>query len=145
VTPPNRSDARKALAQLLGDGVSAAGVVFDHQADDFGGKSPAICVTSAASERQRLTIGDTRGRATFGLALHTFVVYRDKAAGWTPAQAEDRLDLLEQQIFAVMLANPRTASWKTIAYGDPTEARDIVTIGGVVYLHEVIPVAASVF
>lgn len=143
MSPPNRSDGRKALAQLLAGGVSAAGVIFDHQADDFGGKSPAVCVTSAASERQRLTLGDARGRATFGLAIHTFVVYRD--ADWTPAQAEDRLDLLEQQIFAVVLANPRAESWKTIAYSEPTEARDTVTIGGVVYLHEVILVAISVF
>lgn len=145
MTPPLRSDVRKALAALLEAGAGTAAAVFDHQASTFGGKVPAICVTSAASDRKRLTLGDTRGQATFGLAIHTFVRYEDKASGWTPAQAEDQLDQLEAEIFAVVLANGRTASWRAIAYGEPTEARDTVQIGGVVYLHEVIPVAVSAY
>lgn len=147
MTPPNRSEARVVLAELLEAGVSSAQAVYHYQADDFGGQSPVVCVTSRASDRKRLTLGDTRGQAAFGYDLHTFVLYRDpeNPEAWTPAQAEDALDLIEQEIFAVVLANPKTAAWRAIAYAEPTEARDTVIIGGVIYLHEVIPVAVSVF
>jgi hypothetical protein len=147
MSPPNRSEARAALAALLEAGVTSAQAVYGYQADDFAGQSPVLCVTSRASERKRLTMGDTRGQAVFGYDLHTFVLYRDPQDPevWTPAQAEDALDQVEQEIFAVVLANPKTAAWRAIAYAEPTEARDTVIIGGVTYLHEVIPVALSVF
>lgn len=145
--PANRSESRKALASFLQSEVTAATAVYDHQADDFDGQSPVICVTSRASDRKRLTLGDTRGQATFGFDLHVFVLYRDPQAPtvWTPAQAEDALDQLEQQVWSAILAHPRTAAWRAIAYAEPSEARDIVPLGGVVYLHEVIPVAVSVY
>lgn len=143
MTPPNRSTARKALADLLEQVVTAAAAVYDHQVDDLAGQSPVIAVTSAGSERTRLTLADDRGKATFAFAVHVFVLYR--ADGWTPAQAEDALDEVEQQVCQAVLANPRTLWWKGVAYAEPTEARDVVQIGGVVYLHEVIPVACSVF
>lgn len=147
MSPINRSVARKAFAELLEAEATSAQAVYDHQADDFAGQSPVICVTSAASERTRLTLADTRGQATFAVDVHTFVLYRDPEdpEAWGPEQAEDALDQLEQEVAAVVLSNPRTDAWKAIAYAEPTEARSVVEIGGVVYLHEVIPVAMRVY
>ncbi len=147
MSPANRATARKAVASLLEAEVASVVAVFDHQADDFDGQSPVLCVTSRASERTRVTLGDTHGRAIFGFDLHTFVLYRDpeNPSAWTPAQAEDTLDLVEQEIASTILTHPRTAAWRGIAYAEPTEARDVVIIGGITYLHEVIPVAVSVF
>lgn len=147
MSPASRQESRATLASFLAAEVASAQAVYGHQADDFAGQSPVVCVTSRASDRKRLTLGDTRGQATFGYDLHTFVLYRDPAnpETWTPAQAEDALDLLEQEIWAAILAHPKTAAWRAIAYAEPTEARDVVIIGGVTYLHEVIPVAVSVY
>lgn len=147
MSPANRSAARAALAELLEAEVTSAAAVYGYQADDFEGQSPVLCVTSRASERQRVTLGDTSGRATFGFDLHTFVLYRDpeNPGAWTPAQAEDALDQVEQEVATVILTHPRTAAWRGIAYAEPSEARDVVVIGGITYLHEVIPVAVAVF
>jgi hypothetical protein len=141
-TPVSRATVRAALAALLTTGVSAAQRVYDHQAELLNGESPVVCVTSASSERARMTLGDTRGRAGFVVDVHLFVAY--KATGWTPKQAEDMLDTLEQQVAAVVFANPRTTSWAGLAYAEPSVARDTVTIGGTVYLHEVVAVSAIV-
>ena len=140
--PISRATVRQALAALLTAGVTAAQRVYDHQAELLNGESPVVCVTSASSERTRLTLGDTRGRAGFVVDVHLFVAY--KAAGWTPADAESMLDTLEQQVAAVVMHHPRTAQWNGLAYAEPSQARDTVTIGGTVYLHEVVAVAAMV-
>lgn len=139
----NRKAVRAAIAALLTAGVPAAQQIYDHQADDFDGQSPVICITSASSLRERLTMSGSR--ATLVVDVHTFVLYRDVAAGWTPANAENALDDLEAQIGAVLLANTRHTAWKMLAYDDRSEARDLALIGGTAYLHEVIPVAVHLF
>lgn len=136
----SRKAARQALGALLSAAATSAQAVYRYQKGDWKGISPIVAITSAGSERQRMTMQGSR--AVFSFDVHVFVLY--KATGWTEEQAEDALDDIEQQVCTAVDANPRTAHWASIAYADATQARDTVIIGGATYLHEVIPLQVSV-
>jgi hypothetical protein len=118
-------------------------VVLDYQAKDFGGRSPAIVVTSAASERQRATLrGST---ATFAFNLHLFVAFaQDGEEGYTDADAEALLDQVELEIAQFVDTHQRSAAWHALAYAEPTDAGAPAEIGSVEYRHELIALAVSV-
>lgn len=135
----NRKNLRAALQALLDVEVSSAQAVYAYGATRFDGQSPVLCITSAGSERERITFQGSTLTAT--LDVHTFVIHRSPDDGWTEANAEDTLDDVEQQIAQACDRNPqRPGKWGLLRYGGPTDAREIVKIEGVDYLHEVITI-----
>lgn len=134
-----RQDAREALSALLGT-ASSVQRVYAYQAVQLLGESPVVCITSAGTSRQPTTMRDSV--PTVALDIHVFVLYADDASGWTPQDAENTLDTCEEEIGLLIDANRRNAAWQRLAYADRSDARQPVTIDGVVYLHETIPVEA---
>jgi hypothetical protein len=133
----NRKTLRAALAGVLTTEVTSAQAVYAYQKARLNGQTPVICVTSAGSSRERMTMRG--GRLSALLDIHVFVLYSD-GASWTEAQAEDRLDDIEQQIAAAVEKYARSTSWASLAYAERSDARTPVTLEGITYLHEVIPV-----
>jgi len=139
----SRAGARAALAGLLATALPTA-TVYAYQPDDLNGVSPVVCVTSAGSERSRLTLGDTRGKAQWRYEIHSFALYRDQARGRArAAAAEDELDAVEAAVATVILSHPRHAAWLALTQPEATLVGEPVNLGGVIYLHEVIPVLVT--
>lgn len=137
----NRKTLRQALRTLLYAEVTSAQAVYGYQKARLAGQSPVVAITSAASERERFTMAGSRLAAAF--EVHTFVLHSDGAAGgtYTEEDAENLLDDIEQQIAAAVDKNPvKAGKWGRLAYGGATDARDLVKIEGVDYLHEVITI-----
>jgi len=104
------------------------------------GQSPLVMVSSAGSERERLDFTGTRGNVAY-LTVYVFVAYA--ATGWTEAQAEDRIDLIERTIADVVDANSgETSYWVAMDY-DGRSSRDDVEDGGIEYIREMTPIAAQ--
>lgn len=139
----SRATARIALADLLVAHLPDVQAVYPHQVADFGGQSPVLVITSAGSERARMTMRGSR--ATFQYNLHVFVLYSDTQSGWTEADAEAALDAIEQQIAATLDTHMQTDAWQHIAYRDASQADGPPpVIAGDEYRHEIIPVAVMV-
>lgn len=137
----NREVVRKALAALLQTAlVEDAAAVYAYQVGDFAGQSPTVVVSSGGSERVNLTFQGSR--STFRLNIHVFVLYA--TTGWTEADAEDRLDLLEMRIHETIENYQKTADWESIDHAGPTQC-DAVVIGGEEYRRETIPVSVEVY
>lgn len=131
-----RQETRQALAALLAANVPTAQAVYSYQTASFDGQSPVVVVTSGGTNRQPVTM---RGaQVVYTLDVHTFVLYRDPAAGWTEEHAEAALDALEAEIGAVLDAHRRAPAWQRIAYSGASSARENLPIEGLQYLHEVI-------
>jgi len=135
----SRETARDALTTLLDAGLTTKQEVVGHKLADPAGKSPIVAVLSAGTLRQRLTFQGTR--PTFYLTIQVLVLAEDQA-GYTEADAEDTLDTVESEIAAVLEDNWRTSSWESLEQTGPSEVID-VSIGGVAYYLEEIPVAMS--
>lgn len=135
----NRETVRDAFVTLLRASLTGAGnpaeYVYGYRVGDFLGWSPVVVVSSAGSARQRMTVQG--GWHKVYLQVDTFVLYSD-GDDWTEGMAEDRLDLLESSIAAVIDANQVTAQWKAINYTGVNQrsARIDVEIGGVEYARE---------
>lgn len=138
----SRADSRQALAALLLTSVTAAQAVYDHKIGKLQGQSPVVAVMSAGSGRTRLSFRG--GQSRFLLEIHTFTLDADEAQGWTEAEVEATLDLLEQQITAAMAANQRTDTWQAIDTAGESTIRE-VAIEGTAYIEEIIPVAVTVY
>jgi hypothetical protein len=136
----NRKTLRLALRTLLKAEVTSAQEVYGYQKARLKGMTPLVCITSASSERPRFTMAGSRLAAAFD--VHTFVLHSDGAAAtWTEEDAENMLDDLEQEIAAACGKNPvRAGKWDKLAYSGPTDARALVKIEGVDYLHEVVTI-----
>ncbi len=136
----NRKTLRQALRVLLAAEVTSAQAVYAYQKARLAGQSPVVAITSASSERERFTMQGSRLTAAFD--VHTFVLHSDgSAATWTEENAENMLDDLEQQIAAACDRNPvKVNGWARLVYSGATDARDLVKIEGVDYLHEVITI-----
>jgi hypothetical protein len=134
----NRKALRQALKVILEAGVTSAQAVYGYQKARLAGQSPVVCITSASSERERFTMAGSRLAGAFD--IHTFVIHRSADGTWTEEDAENALDDLEQQIAQICDQNARNATWDRLAYAGATDARDLVKIEGVDYLHEVIPI-----
>lgn len=135
----SRKVLRQALAALLTTEVHGAQAVYAYGKALLKGESPVLAVTSAGSERERLTFQGSRLTATFD--VHVFVIHRAPADGWTEENAEDLLDALEQQIASACDKNPtRVNGWGLLRYGGPSDARAPVKIEGVDYLYETIAI-----
>ena len=115
-----RAAARKQLATLLEAALVGTGkpaqTVYPYQVGDFKGATPVVAVTSGPMRRRLDSMGEC-WRKSFQLLVYVFVAYSDNA-GWTEDLAEDAIDAIEDGIAAVILANPRTDAWVTIAHDD---------------------------
>ena len=144
MTQPNRETARDGLATLLEAQLvttdAIVEVVYNYRKGDLQGQSPVVVVTSGGSARERLDFTGTRSNIAY-LTVYVFVAYA--AEGWTEAQAEDRLDLIERTIADVVDANSgTTAYWVAMDY-DGRSTRDDVEDGGIEYIREIISIAAQ--
>lgn len=143
----NRETARDALAALINTAMVGTGkpvqAVYGYLVSDLAGQSPVVCVTSAGSERVRLT--GMGSRAAFLLRVDVFVLYNDQD-GWTEADAEDRLDLIETTLATLVDANQRSTPWEALSYAGPTSrTQAVAVVGGESYAWEQITLRAEVF
>lgn len=139
----NRRSAREAIATLIRAQSTLTQLVFAYLPSDFGGASPVVVVTGTGSERTRTTFQGIK--AQFHLVVETFVLYADPDATppWTAKDAEDTLDGLEADIATIVSNNPTGSCWQSLIY-ETVSAVSKVTVGGVAYLYEAIPLVAEV-
>lgn len=149
MAPPNRETSRDALATLLEDelvtnlGIVAA--VYNRKVDDPQGQSPIVCVLSAGTARIPLTFQGSKAEHLF--EVQTWVLYADPDAtpAWTEADAEDRLDLIEKEIAEIVDDyGANQTNWIAMDYEGRSVIADIVTLGGVSYVVEKIPIVCVV-
>lgn len=141
---PNRETVRDYLATLLTAKLVTTDekvkAVYNYRIGDFSGLSPVVVVWSGGSNREQISAMPQPGvrEAIFYLNVNVFVRYA--ATGWTEAQAEDRLDLIEYTIVGVLDNNPKVANvWDAIDY-EGRSMREQTVIGGKTYLQEAIPI-----
>ena len=141
----NRETARDALATLLNTAMVGTGkpcqAVYNYRTSDFGGQSPVLVVSSAGSNRMRLTGEGSRVRFYFQIDI--FVLYNDLST-WTEDLAEDRLDLIEATLAGVLDSNQRYTPWEALDYADQSQRIDVV-VGGVEYVRETVTILAEVY
>lgn len=145
MTLTSRQAVRESFAALLRSKLTIVDPekVFDYLPADFGGASPCVVVSGSGSERPRMTL---KGVSTkFHITVETFVLYADPKATppWTPEDAEDTLDALEAAVADVVSNNVSGDSWKGLQY-ETTSYITKVSVGGVAYLYEVIPLVMEV-
>ena len=143
----NRETVRDALAALLDtalvDGTpQLASAVYGYQKIDFGSLSPVVLVYADGSERPIATYAG--GKTSFYLVIGVFVAIT-ASGSYTEADAEDRLDAIEAKIADTMETyRSNQANWVYLDYEGRSYVED-VSIGGVPYINENIPVRVDVF
>lgn len=138
-----RKQARAALAEIITAHAPSIETVYAYQATALGGHSPVVCVTSAGTKRVPTTLQGSL--PSFALDIHVFVLYSDVASGWTPQDAEDTLDQVEEEIGLLVDTYRRSTAWQRIAYLERSDARTPVVLEGRTYLHELIPVEIQTY
>lgn len=145
----NRETVRDALTSLLTTALVGTGkpcqAVYGYQVADFQGLTPVVAVSSAGSAHPHMT--HQGNRATLYFNIYIFVLYSDANTGWTEADAEDRLDLIEKTIAETLEANRRyDGYWQGIDFADRSQVDSVPAgIGGDEYRREIIPVVVEVF
>lgn len=133
------------MAALLNTALVGTGLpvqaVYAYRVGDLGGQSPVVVVSSAGSERPRMTAAG--GRTTVLLQVDVFVLYSDEDA-WGEDEAEDRLDLIEKTIAETIHSSQVTANWQAVDYAAQSERVD-VEVGGLEYAREMILLRVEVF
>lgn len=129
----NRKEVRELLTTLLQGGVQ--GTVESYQTDPAG-RSPLVQIVSSGSLRNDIRKGGSSGPLM--VSVHCFVVHADPNSSWTEEDAENAIDDLEYQVVTCLEANQNTSLWTSIGWEMPSMV-DRVSIGGVPYLYEVIP------
>lgn len=141
----NRETVRDAMAALLNTALVGTGLpvqaVYAYRVGDLGGQSPVVVVSSAGSQRPRMTAAG--GRTTVLLQADVFVLYSDEDA-WGEDEAEDRLDLIEKTIAETIHSSQVTANWQAVDYAAQSERVD-VEVGGLEYAREMILLRVEVF
>lgn len=144
----NRETVRDALAALLDtalvDGTpQLAQVVYGYQKVDFGSISPVVLVYADGAERPIATFAG--GKTSFYLVIGVYVAITSQDDSYTEATAEDRLDAIEVEIAETLEANrSNQADWLYIDYLDRSYVEN-VSIGGIPYVSESIPVRVDVY
>ena len=147
----NREVVRDYLAALLVTDLQGspkpAEIVYGYPSADFT-KSPMVSVADAGIERDRVRLGDADYTVWVWLDIFVFILYANPETGWTEANAEDQLDLIEKTIADTITAHrskaqDASAPWDVIEPAGRT-APDYVEVKGVEYRRERIPVRAKV-
>jgi hypothetical protein len=136
----SRADARVLLANIIAGACTGSVAVYSYQPADIKGQSPVIYITTSGSNRANFTGQGVR--AFYYINVHILVVY--SAKNWTPENAENTLDELDREIESAIMKNQDTANWYGIDYESRSNADNPAIIGGVTYLHEVIPLVMEV-
>lgn len=133
------------MAALLNTALVGTGLpvqaVYAYRVGDLGGQSPVVVVSSAGSQRPRMTAAG--GRTTVLLQVDVFVLYSDEDT-WGEDEAEDRLDLIEKTIAETIHSSQVTANWQAVDYAAQSERVD-VEVGGLEYAREMILLRVEVF
>ena len=141
----DRGNIRRELAAFLKKSMSTPKQVFPYVPASFVSQTPLTCVTSAPTERVRET-PETYGNQ-FGFSIRNYTVYSlESDTSWTPEMAENMLDKLELETSIALLnadQQSRSYSWHSISRNGQSII-DLVKIGGVTYLEEIIPVMVEV-
>lgn len=96
----NREIPRDEIARLLTAGLGTyVQNVGNYEIADFKGRTVEIFVTSRASQRPKMTQQGRRVHHKYDIMV--FVLYAQDGE-WTELQAEDRLDLLEDEIYTIL-------------------------------------------
>ena len=138
----NRETVRDALVVLLD--AKLDGIVYEvvgHKLTSIEGKSPVVAVNSFGSDRPRMTFQGNQTK--FHLIISSLVLASDEAT-WTPALAEDKLDIIEKNIAEVIQDNQITGDWKVLEYAGSSVVGD-VALEGKPYIIEEIEIIATVY
>lgn len=138
----SRREVREAIAALIKSQSTSTELVYSYLPSDFAGASPVIVITGAGSERARTTFMGMK--VAFHLVVEVFVLYADPNATppWTSQDAENTLDALEADIATIVSNNPAGSCWQALTY-ETVSAVSKVSVGGVSYLYEAIPLVAE--
>lgn len=136
----SRELTRDALVTLLDTALVSALAqgVIGHKptGGDLQGKRVLVAVLSGGSLRRPFTMQGNR--SSFRFEVQVWVLL--SGDGWTVAQAEDRLDAVEQKVAETYEANRRASGspkeWDVLSYADFSMVQDVKTVQGVPYLVE---------
>lgn len=130
----DRRDYREDLGTLLSPLLVGAGkpaqAFYDHTESTFDGRSPVVCLASAGTTPQPLTVQGTRYSHRINILV--FVARDD-------ANADDTLDDCFEAIADAIEGNRKTANWKDLQFDGDSTIVDVVW-GGDPYWVETIPV-----
>jgi hypothetical protein len=144
----NRETIRDRLATLIDNALGSGGsgiveAVYNYRTDDFDGQTPVVCVTSRGSDRRKLTEVSTV-RTDIQLYVFIFVLYTD-GESWTPALAEDRLDLIEKGVQDVLVDNFHDDGYWTAIGSDLQSQVEPVPVGDELYHRETLFLRAEAY
>lgn len=140
------------LQAKLGSGdlnLVADAAFYNHKAGDLQKQSPALVVSSAGTERERVQRGTDEWDTWIYLRIYVFVAYAIEGTEWGEDDAEDALDDIDKAIADVIMDNRSQAQngsvpWDAIYFDGPSDANVDVIIGGDPYRREIIDVKARV-
>jgi len=137
----NREVQRDEIASILTTALaSEVEEVYNYYKGDFEGKAVVVIVTSLGSQRPKFTMQGRKLQARYQIVV--YVLY-GVSGSWTEAQAEDRLDDIEQMIYTALDAKTCNGDyWKSLEANNPNgfSAIDWVSIGGLEYKRETITI-----
>lgn len=145
----NRETARDAFATLLLTAMvgapAVAQAVYNYKVKKLNGQSPVVTVDGGPIAREKVKFAGQWDTA-ITLYVTAFVLWADPASGWTEANCEDRLDLIEKTLADVVLdhmsqAQDATVPWDKIEF-DGASVPDVHIESGVVYWTETFAVKA---
>ncbi len=117
-------------------------IVYGWRTYAFGQNNPVALVTSAGTEARLLT--QNNEETTFYYNIWLVALYTDNST-WFEDDAEDALDLAEQRIREMVLANKNTADWDFLEYGGVTDAANQdFSLNGLDYRVEYVPLRVRV-
>lgn len=143
----SRKTVRETFAALLAANMPAVQAFHDHEPGDLGAATPIVVVSSASSQRQRMTFQGSRLSVTLNVDIYTLAA--ESAGGsYTYTHSADVIDTCEQQLAAVIDANQKnvTASWEAVDYaGTSTIEFGVFNADGIPRFRERIPIQIEVY
>ena len=147
----DRATLRIAVATLFTNDLVGAGkpvkTVYSYGVKDLKGESPVVTVSSAGSYRRNPEHSDRGGSLAF-LDANIFVLYAEPTSGWTEANSDDRLDLIEKKIAEIVANNaegPATnRPWLSLDFAGRSEITPVI-LGGKDYDWETIPLVLALW
>jgi len=138
-----RDQSREELGALLKLAIPDFQEVYQSNQADFDGKTPVAALMSTGSGPTPLT---GRGlKKTFFYTLNIWVLSVSEDDDWTLQDAENQLDDLRGQVDDFIGKNQRVkGKWEMLTFDDRSVILDD-TLGGEMYLHEVVPLRMEVF
>lgn len=138
----NREVQRDEIARILGVALTSdVQDVWNYYKGDFEGRAVVVIVSSLGSQRPKFTLQGRKLQARYQIVV--YVLYGDSRGGWDEADAEDKLDEIEQKIYNALDAYTCHGDfWKSLEVNNPNgfSAVDFVAIGGTEYKRETITV-----